>query len=576
MAEKNNNLLYGAVVIIAVLVFVGAAIAVSSFSSAVYDVSVNLAASSAGTLYPYQTTSFNITVTNNGGKEIVGLPLAFYINGGQNNYSKVTIPAHGSVSMLQNYTYIKPGGYLFTAAVHPGNVLSIANRAATRMSKAFAVENPEGADVYESVPNANITYTDSFTTSGTGLLTASLMGNLFSITSLVGINGPGGGILESAYKDLYPYVSVANGAYSVYSNGSASYVIWMEGEATPQALAQIVSSFNKKIGTRGSGSNTIIYATLNNATSLCSYYQGGWTKIIEFYNATKGGSCLGFAANGYSPTEGNALVTALRSTRLGTVLTANQLNSSKQIQWSRFYYVNATILGQTFEFQSNAVAASTLFQLASPSGVFLSRIEDIKTNLSDVNATCLGLAASVNGTNFCSIILPTNGTLGSQHYGAVYTDFISPNYTVEVYSLVNETELIAAHENAGELISRLGINSTSVAWHSPFKNACAFQSGFGCNFEGFGANGSVSLRITNLNYSTVKLDNLTCAMGAGFPAIPLNGTLAQGENTLVQTFCHSIPVPDFAAQSSFQLNLGYTYRTTPMIVNGTLNVTSAG
>ena len=74
--KKNNALLYGRVAVVAVLVFVGAAIAVSTLSAPVYDVSLGLAANSSGTIYPYQSTAFNITVTNNGGREVVGLPVA--------------------------------------------------------------------------------------------------------------------------------------------------------------------------------------------------------------------------------------------------------------------------------------------------------------------------------------------------------------------------------------------------------------------------------------------------------------------------------------------------------------------
>ncbi len=573
---ENNALLYGIVAIVAVLVFVGAAIAVGVLAPPVYDVSLALAANGTGTIYPYQTTIFNITVSNNGGKAVAGLPVAFYVNGIQRNYSSYAIPAHQSIVIRQNYTYLASGSYLFTAAADPGNVLRIANWSSARKSMTLAAGLPQPADVYESVPNANITYTDSFTTSGTGLLSGSLMAGLYNISALLGVNGVDGGILAKTYQDLYPYVAVANGAYSVYANGSASYAAWIQGTAGPKVIALIVSSFGKRFSTPAQGPAGVEYSPLGNSISLCSYYQSGWTKIIEFYNNSRAGTCLGLAGNNYTPAESNVLVAALRTTRLGSFLSANQLNASKQIQWSRFYYNNATILGQMIEYQSNAVAASTLFQLGTPQGIFLSRIKEVATNTSRINSTCLGLSSDINGTNVCSVALPTTGALGNQSFGAIYTRYISPNYTVGVYSLIGLNYLTLAHENAARLISMLGINASSVAWHSPFRNSCGFAGGFACRFNGGGVNGTVNLTITNLNYTSVALDNITCEMGSGFPAGQLNGTLARGQNMTLQTRCHTIPIPAFAEQTSFGLRLGFTYHNAPMAVNGTLNVTSSG
>ena len=119
--NEKNTLMYGIIVIVAVLVFVGAAIAVNTFAAPTYDVSLALAAAnSTAAFYPYQSALFNITVTNNGGKEILGLPVAFYVNGVERNYSSYAIPAHQSVTIRQNYTFVQSGIYLFSAAADPG------------------------------------------------------------------------------------------------------------------------------------------------------------------------------------------------------------------------------------------------------------------------------------------------------------------------------------------------------------------------------------------------------------------------------------------------------------------------
>ena len=295
-------------------------------------------------------------------------------------------------------------------------------------------------------------------------------------------------------------------------------------------IGTVVASFNKNITLTGSGSVNAEFAALSNTVSLCSYYGGGWARIIELYNNSNGANCLGIVGGSYAPSESNVLVEALRSSRIGNFSASNQVNSSGHAAWQRFYYNNATVLGQTVGYGSNSVAASTLFQLQSPPGVFLSSIRRVDTNVSDFNSTCLGLMSVVNGANVCSVVLPTTTELGNQTFGAVYSRYVSSNYTAEVYSLLSESYLTEAHGNAADLISLLGINSSSVAWTSPFKNSCTFDGGFGCKFNGFGSNSTVNLTITNLNYSSVALENITCAVGGGFNAAGLNGTLGMGDS----------------------------------------------
>ena len=575
--KDNSVLIYGAVLVVAVLVFAGAAVAIGLLAPPTYDVALTLSANNSGsTIYPYQSTLFNITVTNRGGRAVAGLPVAFYVNGVQRNYSIYGIPAHQSVTIQELYTYTGASGYLFSAAADPGNVLRLANSTAAKKSIGISTAIPERVDVYSSVPNSNIIYTDSFTTSGTGLLSGSLMAGLYNISALHGINGVDNGILAKTYQDIYPYVSVANGAYSVYANGTVSYVAWLQGTLTPREIGTVISSFNKNVVVASSGSINAEFVALSNTVSLCSYYKGGWTRLTELYNNSDGASCLGIVGGNYNSSEGNVLVAALRATRMGNFTASNQVNSSGRSEWQRFYYNNATVLGQTLEYGSNSVAASTLFQLKSPPGVFLSSIRRIDTDVSGANSVCLGLMSIVNGADVCSVALPTTTRIGNQSFGAVYSRYVSSNYTAEVYSLLSESYLTQAHSNAAELISMLGINSSSVAWTSPFTNSCAFQSGFGCRFNGFGANSTVNITITNLNYSSVSLDSITCAVGGGFKAAVLNGTLGRGDNITIETQCHIPPLPVFAARTSFALDLGFSYKNVPMIVNGTLNVTTSG
>jgi hypothetical protein len=568
---NNNAMLYGAIIIVAILVFVGAAVAVNVLAPRTYDVSLAFSANNtAGILYPYQTTAFNVVVTNNGGREIVGLPIAFYINGQENNYSSYAIPAHNSITLEEIYTYTQPGTYLFSAAADPGNVLHVLNASAAKKSLTVSVSEPQLASVYSSVPNSNIIKTVSFTTSGTGLLSGSIMSQLYNVTALNGFNGADNGILAKTFQDLYPYISVANGAYSVYSNGTVAYSAWLQGTVTPAAVGVVIGSFNKNIAVTP---GKVVFIPLTNTISICSTYQQGWTKIVELYNNSEASSCVGLMSQNYTPSESNSIVTALKATKIG--LAANTIGSNT-LSWQHFYYNNATVLGQAVGYTPNSISASTLFQLQAPQGIFLSTIDSVGTNVMAVNTICNGLESSVSSTSVCSVALPTSTEIGNQSFGAIYSKFISTNYTATVYSLLSQQYMSVAHENALELISKLNISGSSVQWTTPFYNDCAFDNNtFGCRFDGISNSGIVNVTVTNTNYTSISLSNVTCGVGGGWPVQKINGTLSRGDSQVIGLECHTLPIPNFASETSFDLSLGFTSKGIPMIVNGTANVTTS-
>src|SRR5271155_3738912 len=78
-----------------------------------YDVNVKLTAiSNSKTLYPYQSSSFIMNVTNTGHNEIKNLLVVLYLNGVTQNTSTLTIPAGQSAIIKKNYTYPDSGVYI--------------------------------------------------------------------------------------------------------------------------------------------------------------------------------------------------------------------------------------------------------------------------------------------------------------------------------------------------------------------------------------------------------------------------------------------------------------------------------
>ena len=50
----------------------------------------------------------------------------------------------------------------------------------------------------------------------------------------------------------------------------------------------------------------------------------------------------------------------------------------------------------------------------------------------------------------------------------------------------------------------------------------------------------------------------------------------RGGNLSVITRCYTIPIPGLLLQETFDLALGVRYQNSPMILNGTFNLTSSG
>jgi predicted cupin superfamily sugar epimerase len=391
-----------------------------------------------------------------------------------------------------------------------------------------------------------------------------LVNGLYNISGLNNATGLRKNIMGAIFRDLAPYIANANGAYARYSDGTSTYAVWMQGTLNPAEVNLVVSSFNYNVYHTGANKN-IAYAPLSNSISMCSYYSGGYTKIIELYNASKNETCMQMAQSSYSASESNALVQKLKS------------DKNLALYRSGFLYVNSTVLSSLLAYDGSNLSVSTLF--GDQYGVFMSSIKAFKNsiNLTSYNSTCSGLVYSTNGINVCSAVLPeSNGRLNGS-FGLVDSTYVTPHYAFNLYSIVATSNLLAAHYNAANLISRLLVNETSLEWKSRLKNACAFaNSSIGCEFESFNASANAAtIKITNGNYSSIQLTAINCEVSPGFPWKNISYTLQKGQQLNLSTPCHTLPLPGaFVLQTNYILGLNFTYNGELMHLNGTLNATT--
>lgn len=565
-SSYRDLLIYAA---LAIVIAIAVAFAVGRLTPSSYSLSVGMHSNSTGTIYPYQTSKFTIQVNNTGSASINNLVVGLYLNGTELRYYTVTVPSRRNVTMYYNYTYTTSGSFHLQAIADPGRLLNIVDRNSTQSSALVNVSAPELPNVYKSVPNSNVTGTQSFALSGTGIYSASAIAQAYNLSIVNNMFSTSKNIMVKVFDNLYGFVASVYGAYANYADGASAYVVWMQGTVDPGLVDYVVSTFRVPMSNVTIAGTRVTVARTNNQTSMCTSYSNGWTKLLVYYNNSKNTTCLSvMSEGGYLPTISNSLV--------------NALNASRDIvhYQSAPMYLNSTKLGTSLWY-SNLSLGVMNFSLNSY-GLFIRYVQRL-SNAVDVTAnhtlTCYGIVYNKNDTHACSYIVAPSDRDKAQGFGLVNTTEVTSNYTITIYSLVNESELLAAHQNAASLINALRVNQSSAIWVQALKNTCLFynSSNVLCGVNSFDyVNNTANLSVTNRLNSSIRIDNIACHIPEVKLSSTVNKTVESNSSMELEVPCYNIPVPVPVAATSYTLIVNYTYRNVTNVVVGTLNVTYAG
>ncbi len=567
MVSKTNLMLYvGIAVVVAVVAF---AAAIAFKPSGAYSVSVEVQPNGImpATLYPFRTVYFTITI-NNTGRTITNMPLSLYLNGALMGSYKVSIPARESATINENYTFTGNGTFEFDAVADPGDLLNIANRQAATGTVTYNVIAPQHPDLYTFLPNSGTADTHSFTLFVKGVALTSVLSRAYNVSAFSPFLGPSPGVMSTLLVDLVSSraINLVNGVSSTYSNGTSAYGLWIQGTLNATDISTILGTYpfgSKEVTAAG---NTVFLSAVDNTTSICTFNQNGWTKLLEYYNASAPGSCASVVSSSYAPTVGNVV-----SSMLGS---SHKLNAYS----GNFVYTNSSSEGVAIDYNpaANTLTLTNLFQ--NGYGSFASSITRTPpANVLALNDTCDGLVYADNstGVQVCSVYVPAV-LQGYTNDSLVDSSDIMTNYTLGLYSFVNSASTIDAHYNAAALISALGINETSAQWHSAFRNSCAFTNvSVGCSVLSFNATTDVaSISIRNGMAGPMRINALGCYLTANTNRVPLNATVAPGASVTENMTCSANIVPIASATTSYVLAMNYTEGGTSALAYGTLNATN--
>jgi hypothetical protein len=449
------------------------------------------------------------------------------------------------------------------AVADPAHVLNIADRGATASSMAVRIVPAEAPDIYTSIPNSNAVYTQSFTLDSSAIIAAAATAREYNISIFTDMFSPAKNILTSLFENLYALTYYANGAYVRYANGTVAYSAWLQGSAQPSQVHYVLSTFRLKQTNASVNGTAVGYAVVNNQTSICYSYSGGWTKVLSYFNNSEAGSCLGIVSSAYSPQESNVLVDQIE---------ANQAPGANVTKYLRgFVYTNSTAIGSALVY-NGTLSMVAFFENAH--GFFTSVLQNT-TAFVGTAPVCKGLLYASNTASACSMYVTSKSN--SSSYDMINTTELTRHYKASLYSLVNQSDIYAAHENGGHLISVLNLSNV-IAWKPAFMNGCMFSNAsIGCNVTSFDYSSNlVNMSIRNGLPSPLRINTLSCYQSVLRQNETIGVAVASGTSKEFPIPCFGVPSAIASAYEHFIIAMNYTYMNSTQQVAGVLNVTNPG
>lgn len=497
------------------------------------------------TVYTYQRLQIPVQVNNIGSSQIRNVSLGFVLNGNTTTIYSVTLPAGKQLTLYFNYSPTSSGAYNFTAVIDPDRLYNIGNRQSAEFSTTFNVLQAENATPYESLPRFASMY-DSYDMGEQGALVSALLANNYSVSKVALTK-------SSALNDfLTPMIYVAgkyineiSGAYGTYSNGGV-YSIWIKGYLSPNIITTLAQGKALNSSNLTINSTRVTLVRLDNGTELCSWYEGGWLKLLG--------------------TSGSINCTTLISANM-----SGNLNSSVgSVFLDKLPTYYGPVVANFTRVSGNYHSSGRMFLLNG--SAMLEFIEDNGTSLQ--NDVCLGVINDFNGTSYCSVYVWATGVpFGSTPpLSLISTKAYKGQINASAISLINSSKLMSQVGLNAALIKSFNISGNSTAFLSGLRNACVLNVTLGC-FNVTFENSTLGFDLIN-NYTgtgAVGVGSVGCYWHGSEVAKQLNLTLAPNATAHISVNCNDNgnPIVGVPLNLYLHLSLNMTIQNRTQMVNGT-------
>jgi hypothetical protein len=570
MTSRNTLIVYAAIAIVVAAAVIGY---VYLQKPGAYQVGIVLKSlNPPGNSYPYQTEFLQAAVKNLGSSNIQGMTVILYLNNTAIDSYQISLATGATELINATYAYATPGNYTFDLVADPAGLFNIQNRqiAHSTVSTTVLTTQSPNPTLYEGLPSNGIESIQSFALQPGGISTAAFVSANYNLSIFNNMVAGSKTVMLGIFNDLVNYIALTNGAYVTYNDSSSIYAAWIQGQITPYAIDQVVSSYGLKIQNYSAGSYSVSQVSLGGNSTLCYYYDSGWTKLIEYNSRNASATCKNIVGNIYNTSISDTLTAALKA------------DSNIQRYQSVFHYVNSTNLGSALTYGNNAVGALNLFVQPKYqilfAGIVRQTPESFNAIQSTSNLTCTGLTYSINGEQrvCATVVLPKTGTIGAQSSLLNSTE-ITSNYIVSLYSLTNTSALLSAYQSSGQLIQYLNVSGTPYNWGSIYQNKCSlYNASLRCSVSQFNYTTKIAtFQITNNFKNRINLNRISCYQPGSETNYTVNQNIASGATIPVNTMCNAFYIPGaFSYITSYGLLLNYSSNGTLKYTEGIVNVTS--
>jgi CARDB len=500
--------------------------------------------SSAGSfLYPYQNARLPISVYNYGSSPIMNMSIGLFVNGNLLTLYRVTLPAGKQTVIPFNYTPTVPGTVNITAEADPSRLYYLSSRKNTTSGILLTVLRPANATPYALLPSNGMILRHDLNLSRSGYaVDAYLYGayneSEFAIVDNALIRNFLGPVLNLTAS----YISSIQVSDAKYGNGDKAYSIWINGYLSPSIFGTAANGMGVNANTVHSGVGNVTFVKISNGTTFCSWYSGGWNKILAYSGSMACYQALGVGAG---MTQNSAIANPVRG---------------------KLTLTGASVIANYTGVSGAANYAATLSLLGNSSFVY-AKI----ANHTAVNNVCYGLTANVNGMSFCSTYqIPVSGKIGGAS-SLMKTTAYAGTQNLTVMSLLNASLLSQQVQMNIGIIRSFNISGTPITFQSGLVNGCSFNASFPCTNVSF-SNGTVRFALKNGIGNGIKLNSLSCYATAVLnpTSTPVNQVVAAGAtyNAMVPCYNYLGKISGIAYNLNLGLGLNYSVANVTHALSG--------
>lgn len=528
----NREVYVWALIIIAIL-------AVAFYLRLFYQPEINIALGISGNnptqFYPFQKATFVINAHNNGSSAISNMSLAVSVNGNTMMLYKITLPAGKQTTISYNYSPASSGQYVISVVADPSRLYNLVDRSKSQADTDFSVMQPQNASPSATLPNQNFTaFQETNLTSG-GYIISTHIADQYNVSRLALTYSPQlNNFLMRVLNLTTSYVRNLSLAQVRYVNGSEAYSLWIRGYIVPSifgdaatGLGLSTTTLNTKVG------KTTFVQVITNAT-LCSWYSGGWTKVLAEYGNMGCYALVNETAQNTNPIQQPAGLA-------GNFSAGFRINDS-------------SLLGRYNGVSESGGYMGGIWLLSNTSFIYVSI-----ANTTGRNSTCFGAIGVENGNSYCTTYLyPASNQIGN--FSLVRTTAYKGAYNLSAFALVNTSIVLEQAQLSQNILEHFNVSGPSLTFKSGIVNSCSFNQTFSCNNATY-LNGTISFTLTNNMSSTARLNSISCFINAGVLPIPLNVSLAHGETSSISAPCYNITTRLSGPTLGLHLDLGLNYTT---------------